>query len=199
MNIIKADKDTVMLGSGYVYAVPAKQFTDNMEVSEMTEIGYIKEGESARFSRTHDSKEINSANYGLVALIGNNYVTEFNTSIISYKAENVAKFLTGSKVVTDAQNNKKTTYFAENDRIPEVALAFVGKDSDTGEKFVLYMPKAVWTGEYALDFNNDDPVELDYAFRCLNKTLPNGEIGAAYLVEFDEEEEQAQEQGNGEG
>lgn len=190
MNIINADKGEVMLGSGYVYAIKASDFTDNMAVSGMVELGYIREGQSVVFTRTHDSKEINSANYGLIALIGNNYQTTFNTKIISYNANNVAQFLTGSKVVTDATEGTKTTYFAEEDKIPEVALAFVGKDVETGDKFTLYMPKAVWTGEYSLDFNNDNPVELDYAFRCLNTTLPNGKIGAAYLVEGAEEEEE---------
>lgn len=180
MNYLNTEKDSVLIGSGYLYAIEAADFdATDIDTDDMVEIGYIKE--NAVFKRTHEAVEINSANYGLVDIVGNKYTTEFETGIISYKAENVARFLTGSKVVTGS--NRKTTYFAENDKIPAVALVFVGTDEDTGDEIMLVMPKCKWQGDYELDFNNDNPVELNYNFRCLNVTMPNGKVGAGWLVE----------------
>lgn len=180
MNYINTEKDSVLMGSGYLYAIESNKFdAENIDVSAMAEIGYISE--SATFTRTHDAKEINSANYGPIELVNGNYTTTFDTGIISYKAENVSRFLTGSSVVT--AGNKKTTYFAEGDKIPSVALVFVGEDEDTGDSFKLVMPKCKWVGDYELEFNNDNPVELNYNFRCLNVTMPNGKVGAAWLEE----------------
>ena len=182
MNYINTEKDSVLMGSGYLYAIEGADFDKNdVDVSDMVEIGYIKE--SATFRRSHEAQEINSANYGLIELINSKYTTEFETGIISYNASNVARFLTGSNVVTSQDEKTKTTYFAEADKIPSVALVFVGKDEDTGNEIMLVMPKCKWQGEYELDFNNDDPVELNYNFRCLNTTMPNGKVGAAWLVE----------------
>lgn len=174
---IKTEKDSVLIGSGFLYAIEADKFTPETTKEDMTEIGYIKD--SATFKRSHESKEITSANYGMIEIVNGVYTTEFATNIISYKAENVAKFLTGSKVVVDEEKGTKTTYFAEADKIPAIALVFVGED----ESFELVMPKCKWQGEYELDFNTDDPVELNYDFRCVNVTLPNGKVGSAYMVE----------------
>lgn len=180
MNYLNTEKDSVLMGSGYLYAIEYADFdASNVDTSAMVEIGYIKE--NAVFKRTHESVEINSANYGLVDTVNSRYTTTFDTGIISYKAENVSRFLTGSKVVTST--NKKTTYFAENDRIPAIALVFVGTDEETGNEIMLVMPKCKWQGDYELDFNNDNPVELNYGFRCLNVTMPNGKIGPAWFVE----------------
>lgn len=180
MNITQTEKDSVLIGSGYLYALEAEDFTDDTDIDEMVEIGYIKE--NASFKRTSDATEINSANYGLVDMIGGKYATEFETGIISYNASNVARFLTGSDVDKTVAN-KTRTYFGENDKRPKVALVFVGTDEETGNEIRLKMPRCIWIGEYNLDFNNDDPVELNYHFRCLNVKMPNGKIGAAWLDE----------------
>jgi len=179
MNYLSSDKDSVLMGSGFLYAMPYSDFTAGTDITDMTEIGYIKE--SAKFTRTHEATEINSANYGLIDIVGNKYNTEFETGIISYNPENVASFLTGSSVVTSG--TKQTTYFAENDKIPAIALVFVGTEEHTGKNIKLVMPKCKWIGDYELDFNNDDPVELNYQFKCLNVTMPNGKVGAAWLEE----------------
>ncbi len=185
MNYIDTEKDNaIMLGSGYFYALPAKEFvagTTEEDVSAMDEIGYIKE--SATFTRTHDSIDVRSANYGIVESFAANYETTFETGIISYSASNVSKYLTGHDIVTNDDGTKTTSYFCENNVVPNVALVFVGSDESTGKSIKIVMPKCKWTGDYQLDFNNDDPVELDYSFKCLNTTLPNGKVGAAYIIE----------------
>ena len=184
-NILSTEKDTVMMGSGYLYAIEAAQFTANMDVADMVEIGYIQDGESATFTRTHEMQDINSANYGLVDSVVSRYTTEFDTSVISYKAENVSRFLTGSRVVTNSDGKRKTLYYCEGDKIPNVALAFVTEDEDNGKKVTFYMPKCKWIGDYEVAFSQENPVALNYHFTCLNTTLPNGKVGAAYHVEED--------------
>ena len=184
-NILNTEKDTVMMGSGYLYAIEATQFVADMDVADMIEIGYIQDGESATFTRTHEMQDINSANYGLVDSVVSRYTTEFDTSVISYKAENVSRFLTGSKVVTSQDGKKKTMYYCEGDKIPNVALAFVTEDEDNGKKVTFYMPKSKWIGDYEVAFSQENPVALNYHFTCLNTTLPNGKVGAAYHVEED--------------
>ena len=180
MNYLNTEKDSVLLGSGYLYAVKAADFdAADIDVTKMTEIGYISD--SARFNRTHESRDIESANYGTVDTINGKYNTTFETGVISYSAENVAQFLTGDSVVDGT--NQKTTYFAETSKSPAVALVFKGEDEDTGNGFMLVMPKCKWVGDYTLDFNNDNPVELNYNFKCLNVTMPNGKNGAGWLVE----------------
>lgn len=189
MNYLNTEKDSVLMGSGYLYAVAAGSFdATDIDTTAMTEIGYIKD--SAKFTRTHDQKEINSANYGTVEILNGKYTTTFETGVISYNAANVANFLTGDSVVTatpatsgTTTTNKKTTYYGEGSKSPAVALVFVGEDEDTGNSFMLVMPKCKWIGDYVLDFNNDNPVEMNYNFRCLNTTMPNGKIGAGWLVE----------------
>lgn len=180
MNYLNTHKDSVLLGSGYLYAMAADDFDKaNVSVSGMTEIGYIKD--SAKFTRTHDSKEIESANYGVVDTVNGKYTTTFETGVISYNAHNVANFLTGDTVVDGT--NTKTTYFCEGAKSPAVALVFKGEDEDTGNSFMLVMPRCKWKGDYTLDFNNDNPVEMSYNFNCLNTTMANGKIGAGWLVE----------------
>lgn len=180
MHIAQEEKDSVLIGSGYLYAIEAKDFTPDMDVSDMVEVGYIKE--NASFKRTSDAVEINSANYGLVDVFNGKYTTEFETGVISYNANNVARFLTGSSVV-ETDTTARRTYFGEKDQRPKVALLFLGTDEDTGEEIRLVMPRCIWVGEYTLDFNNDDPIELNYHFKCLNVKMPNGKIGAAWLDE----------------
>ena len=185
MEILNPGKDSVLIGSGFLYAALATSFDmTDVDVSEMTEIGYIKD--SATFTRTHESKDIETANYGVVDTYNHKYTTTFETGIISYNAHNVPQFLTGDNYVAGtAANNKVTnkTYFIEGAKTPAIALVFVGKDEDSGEEIKLIMPKCKWQGEYKLDFNNDNPVETNYSFKCFNVTLPNSKIGAAWLEE----------------
>ena len=189
MNIYTDSKGSEILGSGYLYAIEAKDFTVSatIDLSEMVEIGYIKD--SAKFTRKHETKTITSANYGDITTLNGKYETTFDTNIISYNAENVARFLTGDSVVNGTPTTSngvttttKTTYFTESSQSPEVALVFVGRDT-SGNELSLAMPKCKWQGEYILDFNNDNPIETNYNFKCFNTTLSNGKIGAAELVE----------------
>lgn len=185
MNILNPGKDSVLIGSGYLYAALATNFDmSDIDITKMTEIGYIQE--SAKFTRTHESKDIETANYGVVDTYNGKYTTSFETGIISYNAQNIAQFLTGDDYVAGtAAQGKKTnkTYFIESAKTPAVALVFVGKDEDSGEEIKLIMPKCKWIGDYELNFNNENPVALNYNFNCFNVTLPNNKIGAAWLEE----------------
>jgi len=184
MKFITTDKDGVLIGSGYLYACNAKDFDGtNYDLEEMDELGYIKE--NAVFAREPEAKTITSANYGDVTNFISKYNTTFETGIFSYNPEKIKKF-SGNKVVTadESDARKKTTYMGEKDQRPAVALVFVGEDEDTGEEFRLVMPKAQWTSAFELDFNNDDPVTLNYTFGLNNVRMPNGDIGAAWIEQI---------------
>jgi hypothetical protein len=179
------NQGSILIGSGFLYAQSAATFDmANFNTDNMTEIGYIND--SAKFTRTHESKDIETANYGVVDTYNSKYTTSFETGVISYNAENIAQFLTGDDYVagTAAQGKiTNKTYFVESAKTPTVALVFVGTDEESGEQFKLVMPKCKWVGDYELDFNNDNPVALNYNFKCFNVTLPNNKTGAAWIEE----------------
>lgn len=180
MKIFNTENGSVPVGSGYLYATLAKDFTENYDLETMDDLGYIKEGESAKLTSEPEMLEVGSANKGDVGSAVKKYVTTFETGIISYNPVTVAKYLTGSDVddVTVGNKTGKRTYGNTNMQRPEIALVFVGTDEITGEEIRLVMPKCVWTAAYELDFNTDDPVALNYAFKCLDTMLPNGKRGA---------------------
>ena len=180
----KTDDGKFAMGSGYLFAIEADNFArENFDIDEMVEIGYIQD--SAKFKHTQEVKEVNTANYGTVKVLGGQATSTFETGIISYNVENVARFLTGNSVTTN--NGKKITYGTTKYQRPEVALVFASDKSDAD--YFLVMPKCVWVGDYELDFNNDNPVAFNYNFRCLDVTMPNGEIGSYWEITSDDTEE----------
>ena len=177
MHIIETEKGYTPMGSGYLYAIEAKTFTEEMDVENMVEIGWLKD--SAKFTHSTEMKKISAANSdGAIAYVPGASTTEFDTSIISYNPENVRRFLLGGK--GDTTEGYDTTYFS-NYRRPEVALIFVGTDASNGKEVKLVMPRCVWVGTYELNFNNDDPIETNYHFECLRYKRSNGETCTAYL------------------
>lgn len=180
MNIINADKGPILVGSGYVYACLASEFTDNMDVADMAELGYIQEGSPISLTRTHENKEINTENYGTVAITASNYKDEFTTTFVSYIVENIAKYLTGQKLVIDAETGDYTLYFEDEDKPPFIALAIVFEDENAGKKLTVYLPKCVCTSDDKIEFNNTDPVALETTFQCMSVTLPTGKRGTRY-------------------
>ena len=180
MKFFETENGSVSVGSGYIYAMLAKDFTENYDLKTMDDLGYIKEGESAKLTSEPDIGEVGSANKGDVGSYVKKYTTTFETGIISYNPVTVAKYLTGSDVtdITVGEKKGKRTYGNTKMQRPEIALVFVGTDEDTGEETRIVMPKCVWTAAYELEFNTDDPVALNYTFKCLDVTLPNGKLGS---------------------
>ena len=199
-----AQKGPVVIGSGYLYAIEAEDFsgvlgTDGKtpDTTQMVEIGYISG--SGTFNTTSEMKEIPSANYGTVVRYKYNQKTDFDTDIISYIPENVALFMTGSE--TEETEDGIITYFCEDDQSPDIALVFDYTDARTGKKGMKIMPKANWVGDLTLDFNNDNPVALDFHFSAVSTELPNGKIGTIYSIDPKtgeiEEEDEEEPAGNG--
>lgn len=173
----QTDDGVFAKGSGYLFAIEAANFQrDNFDLDDMVEIGYIRE--SATFKHTQETQEVTTANYGTIAVLGGNAESTFETGIITYNANNVAKFLTGNSIVKS--NGKNITYGSTKYQRPEVALVFVSDKTDPD--YTLVMPKCVWIGDYELDFNNDNPIEFNYNFKCLDVTMPNGEIGSYWEI-----------------
>lgn len=196
MRIFADAKGSINIGSGKLYAIEAEDYATaiddtakSVDVSAMTEIGCITG--SATLTRTSTSSDIVSANYGKRVTYKHDYVTEFDTDVISYIPANVARFMTGSD--TETITDGIITYFGEDDQSPDVTLVFVADDDKTGKKFTIVMPKANWIGDYTLDFNNDNPIALDFHFGCANVTLPNGKVGSAWVINSADEEEEEEE------
>lgn len=172
--------DRGLMGCGNLYAIEASKFNmEKPDVTQMVHLGFISEG--ATFTRTHESTPVMSANLGQAWVHASAYSTVFDTNIFSYSASNISRFLTGAKCVKT--DTGCVTYFATTDTVPETALVFLGHDDDTNNEFMLVMPRCSWQGDYELDFNDDDPVALNYQFACLDVTMPNGKTGAAWIVE----------------
>ena len=179
MQIFETDKKSVMLGSGYLYAIESSKYEDGKtKTNDMDEIGYILN--DATFTRSKDTKEVHTANYGTVVMFDNNHKAEFKTGIISYDPEMVSKYMTGSEI--EKKDGTIRTYFSSDDQSPMVALVFAGKDKDSGREFNLVMPKCHFIGDYELKFDEDDPIELDFHFRCLDTEI-NGKNVHAWIDE----------------
>ena len=176
MYIVDTEKGSINIGSGYLYAIEAKNFTEDMDVAEMAEIGWIKD--EATFTHNTEMVEISAANSdGVIAVIPGTTTTEFDTGIISYNPEHVRRFLLGN--CGGVEGGVDVTNFGRFRR-PEVALVFVGTDKDNGKEMQLVMPRCVWVGEYQLNFNNNDPIELNYHFKCLRYKKADGTVCSAY-------------------
>lgn len=177
MHIVDTEKDKYIIGSGYLYAIEAKDFTEDMDVANMVEIGWIKE--NAVFTHDTEMVEISAANSdGLIDVIPGKTTTEFDTGIISYNPENVRRFLLGD--CGGVEGDQDITHFGRFRR-PRVALVFVGTD-ESGAELRLVMPRCVWVGKYELNFNNNDPIETNYHFKCLRYKRTNGKTCSAYLA-----------------
>lgn len=181
-----ARHDPVKLGSGYLYAIEAKDFDmANYDVDEMVEMGYIQ-GE-ATINIERDVLRIPTANYGQVASYNKGSTVTFDTNIISYRPENVARFLTGYKRVEGTTYTDE--FAADKAQSPIIALVFREEDKMTDHIF----PSAQWSGEYNMVFSSDNPIAFNYHFDAMNVDFPNGESGAYFKREY-----KAQEATNGE-
>lgn len=181
MKYIKTEKDVVAMGSGDLYLIEAKDFDMRKipDVSNMVNIGYIKD--SATFTIETERLTIATANRGIVARPTVDAKTTFDTNIISYVPENVARFLTGYN--TETEDGYITTYQDREADSPYVALVFCCKDKDSGKDAYFVMPKCQFDGDIELAFSKDEPVSLNYHFEGLSVTLPDGSTGSFYTSE----------------
>ncbi|MEA4921389.1 MAG: hypothetical protein VB078_10790 [Clostridiaceae bacterium] len=162
--------ENVVLGSGWLYASPVSAITDvfaltTTEAAALVNIGYIES--SAKLSTKSKATFATAANAGKVKRCEGDKEVAFETGIISWELDNVAKFLTGS-TYAEADGVKTFTY-ANSDTAPIVFLRFIYEDQTDNRKVTIDMYRCQFTGELELDFNKKDPVTFDYAFDLLAK------------------------------
>lgn len=180
MRIFNDEFGPIIVGSGMVYACLASDFTDNMAIDGLDELGCIQEGTPISLTRSHENKEIISENHGKRAVIATNYNTEFGTTFISYNVEHVAKYMTGQRLVMQ-ENGDYTLYAEDKDQPPFISLIVVFEDEDTGEKLYIYMPRCICTSDDKVEFSNGDPVALETTFAMMSTMLPSGKRGTHYF------------------
>lgn len=173
MRIFELENDSFApVGSGYLYAMLAKDFTEDYNLDEMDDLGYIKDGESFKITSTPTMNKYKSANKGSVGSLVTGYDTSCETGIISFNPVYVSKYLTGTDIknVTVGEKNGKRIYGNSDAQRPEVALVFVGADK-SGAEIRLVMPKCVWNSDFELEFNAEDITALNYGFDCHDVVL----------------------------
>lgn len=162
--------DSVVLGSGWLYASPVKDIANVFALTEAEEaalinVGYIES--SAVLKAKSSSVYANAANAGRVKRAEGDKEVTFDTSIISWNLENVAKLLTGSDY-TEADGVKTFTY-ADSDSSPVVFLRFIHTDDVDNRKVTIDMYKAQFSGDLELNFSKKDAVSFNYSFDVLAK------------------------------
>ena len=175
------DNQTVVLGSGRLYAALAKDISNVFDLTtadeaKLVDLGYIEA--NAKLVAKAKSTPVTSANAGTVANFKAPPDVSFDTGIISWNLQNVAKFLTGSDYV-ETNGVKKFTYSA-NDHSPVVFLRFVYADDAVGKVITIDMVKCQFAGDLAFDFNTKDSISFDYNFTLMSR--PNGAKNTFYTV-----------------
>lgn len=182
LNYIENDGNVVVLGSGELYAMKLTPSTDYSTVTteSMTDLGYIQANATLKMSA--ETKDIETANAGTVGSVSGKKAVSFTTGIMSWDLDNLANFLTGSSVTTDATSGKKTFYYGDADKAPNVMLRFVSEDEAANKKITIDMYKCNFNGEVGFDFG-EDPITFDYSFKVLATTMPNNKLGYCAVTE----------------
>ena len=182
LNYIDNDGKVVVLGSGELYALKHTASIDYSTVTTetMTDLGYIQA--NATLKMAAESKDIETANDGIVGTVQGKKTVTFTTGIMDWNLDNVSNFLSGSSVVTDATSGKKTFYYGDADKSPNVMLRFVSEDEAANKKITIDMYKCNFNGELGFDFG-EDPVTFDYSFKVLSTTMPNSKVGYCSVTE----------------
>jgi hypothetical protein len=184
LNYIEADGRSVILGSGQLYAIQNTGSLDYSTITteSMTDLGFIQA--NAELKASAERKDIETANGGTVASVQGKKTVEFVTGIMDWNLSNVSSFLTGSSVVEDVATGKKTLYYGDADKSPNVMLRFVSEDETAKKRITIDIFKCSFMGELGFIFG-EDPITFDYAFKVLSTTMPNNKMGYFSVTEED--------------
>lgn len=164
--------NSVVLGSGWLYAAPYKDISNPFALStedeaKLTNIGFIES--NAKLVAKSKIVSAESANAGKVFNRNVGKEVSFQTGIISWNLDSVSKFLTGSDYTVDETTGKKTFLYANSDSAPRVFLRFIYTDETENKKITMDMFCGQFNSGLTLDFNNKNPVSFDYSFDLLAK------------------------------
>lgn len=172
MNYVTNGDQSVVLGSGDLYAVAVSDIADlfnltTTEEEKLTYLGYIEA--NAVLKSSVEKADIKAANAGKVGSVTKDKTITFATGIFSWNLSNVSKFLTGSDCTVDEATGKTVFTYAHEDNAPNVYLRFVSTDEKAKKKITVNMLSCSFNSDLSFDFNNDKPITFDYAFDVLSQ------------------------------
>ncbi len=182
------ESDPILLGAGELFIGLAKNIEDLEELTEqeeedLTNIGAIESGATINIENTY--QEVKSANRGTVARMKVDSEVTFNSGIMTWVMENVAKFLSGSKYTESEDGLERKMVIGHQDESPEVYLRFIHNKKDGGQ-LIVNIYKAVFNEALNFDFNLENPVTINYAFAALTNVKNNY---VEFIETFPSEEE----------
>lgn len=183
LNYVTDGDRTAVLGSGELYAIKHTTGMDYSTVTteNMTDLGYIQA--NATLKASVETVDIETANYGTIATLPKKKTVTFDTGIVEWNLKNVSDFLTGSSYSADETTGKKSFYYGDGDRSPDVMLRFVSEDESAKKRITVDMYKCNFNGDIEMAFSTSDPITFDYAFKVLSTTMPNGKNGYYFVSE----------------
>lgn len=187
MNYITNGDQNVVLGSGYLYAVPFSDITDVFALTEAEEgklvnLGYIEA--NAALKVAIEKIDLRAANAGRVGQITKERKPSFSTGIFSWNLKNISDFLTGSEFTEDTVAGTKTFTYGDGDISPNVYLRFVSEDETAKKRVIVNMFKGQFSGELTFDFNEETPITADYSFDLMSVSN-NGKNNYFQIIEED--------------
>ena len=166
--------EPIILGSGELYIAKSKDISNlasptDTDLSKFVNIGAISG--NASLTIKDDFTDIESTNRGIIDSLLKKRTVSFNTGIITFNLENLAKFIYGADYADDAENKIKTVSIG-NEVADKCYIKFVHTDKASGDKFIVNIPQSRFAGEQSFEFGEDATV-TNYEFKAL-ATLVNG-------------------------
>ena len=162
------EADRIVLGSGEIYLGLTKEIEDifnltKEEEEKLVNVGAIESGATLNISNS--SEAIESDNRGVIARFSQGKDVEFSTGVMTWNLDNMAKFLTGSKV--EVKGNKKIMRISDKDNANEVYIKFVHEFKDESGELVVNIFKAQFSGDLEFVFSKEGATTQDYKFSAM--------------------------------
>ena len=188
MSLHFQQSDPILLGAGELYLMFAKDIEDleNLTTEEednLINIGAIESGATINIENTY--REIKSANRGTVARMKVDSECVFDSGIMTWVLENIAKFLSGSKFTKDLDGSQKMI-IGHQDESPVCYLRFI-HHKKSGGQLIVNIYRAVFNEALNFAFNQDDPVTINYSFAALTNHKNNY---VEFIETFSEDEQE---------
>ena len=185
MNFKESDK--IVLGSGEIYLGLTSEIKDVFNLAEKEEEGLLNVGaieSGATLNIGAESEAIESDNRGVVARFNKGKNVTFSTGVMTWDLDNMAKFLTGSKIVKT--DGKKVMRLSEKDNAQNVYIRFVHKFKDGSGELIVNVFKAQFTGELEFVFSKEGATTANYEFSA---SATGKESEYLEIIEIDNEKE----------
>lgn len=162
------DSNNYILGSGELYLGTIENIetaTEEQIATALENVGSIEKGASLSYKVS--TKDIETANRGIIDKIITKEEVIFKTGVLSWKLDNLQR-LAPATVTKDATKNTKTLTIGGKGSIPVNYLRFVHTKKD-GKKLIVNIFKAMSEGGFEFEFDSEKPLSVNYEFTSLAK------------------------------